>query len=215
MRALVIVDVQNDFLPGGALAVPQGDSVIPIINHLIKNEPFDFIIATQDWHPRDHCSFASTYSRKPGETVTPFGISQILWKDHCIQETAGAELAAELDQDKIDRIFHKGADKGVDSYSTFNDNAHGRSTGLAEFLQQQGVDEVYLAGLATDYCVKYSALDALKIGFKTVVVVNACKGIDLTPGDSERALQEIAAAGGVLVDYTVAKKSFCLAPLYG
>jgi nicotinamidase/pyrazinamidase len=194
MRALILVDLQNDFLPGGALAVPEGDQVIAVANRL--QPQFDLVIATKDWHPPDHASFAANHAgRKPGEVVELDGLDQILWPVHCVQGSFGSEFAAALDVESISRVFFKGVDPKVDSYSTFFDNAQRRATGLADYLYAAGVDEVFLLGLATDYCVKYSALDAVELGFRTCVVEDGCRGVDLQPGDSERALDEMREAG--------------------
>lgn len=194
MKALILVDIQNDFLPGGPLAVAQGDEVIPIANALQPR--FELVIATRDWHPPDHGSFAANHpGRRPGEIVELGGLDQILWPVHCVQGTPGADFAPGLDTARFTRIFYKGVDATIDSYSAFFDNAHRRSTGLGEFLREQGVEEVYLLGLATDYCVKFSALDALGLSMRTYIVEDGCRGVDLAPGDSERALDEIERAG--------------------
>jgi nicotinamidase/pyrazinamidase len=193
-RALILVDIQNDFLPGGALGVPDGDGVIPVANRL--QEHFDRVYATRDWHPADHGSFASQHpGRSPGEWIELGGVSQILWPDHCVQHSKGAEMAPGLDTRKIGKYFFKGRDRGIDSYSAFFDNGHLQATGLEACLREEGVDEVVLAGLATDYCVKFSALDARQLGFRTVVVEDACRGVELEPGDTDRALDEMRAAG--------------------
>jgi len=194
MRALVIVDVQNDFLPGGALAVPDGDEVIPVINGMA--ERFDAVTATQDWHPPDHGSFAANHpGLEVGEMTELNGLEQVLWPIHCVQGTPGAELSDELDTSRVEKVFHKGTDPGIDSYSTFYDNAHRQSTGLAEYLRGRGVTDVYVAGLATDYCVKFSALDAAGEGFRCFVVIDACRGVNLSAGDADKAVQEMAGAG--------------------
>lgn len=194
MKALVLVDLQNDFLPGGALPVPCGDEVIPIANRLQPR--FDLVVATQDWHPADHRSFAANHSdKKPGEVVDLNGAPQVLWPVHCVQHTPGAELAAALDKRRICKIFAKGAAPHLDSYSGFFDNGHLCSTGLGEYLREQGVDEVYVLGLATDYCVKATALDAVELGFETYLIEDACRGVNLRPGDAERAIDELRAAG--------------------
>ena len=194
MKALILVDLQNDFCPGGALAVKGGDQVIPVANELQKK--FDLVFATQDWHPKDHGSFASNHpGKKPGDRVDLFGIEQILWPDHCVQGSQGAQFVLKLDTKKIARVFQKGTDKTIDRYSTFFDNGHRKSTGLENFLKEKNVDEVYLAGLATDYCVKYSALDAAKLGLKTNVIIDACRGIDLKPGDIDHAIEEMRRSG--------------------
>lgn len=193
-RALILVDLQNDFLPGGALAVPDGDQVIPIAN---RAQPiFQVVVASQDWHPADHGSFAASHPGKlPGEEIEMAGLSQILWPIHCVQGSKGARLAPGLDTTRIERIFYKGTDPEIDSYSCFYDNGHRRSTGLTEYLDGRSIDTVYLLGLATDYCVKFSALDAVTAGYSVHLIVDGCRGIDLNPGDIERALGEMSQAG--------------------
>jgi nicotinamidase/pyrazinamidase len=193
MKALILVDIQNDFCPGGSLAVPDGDSVVPSANRLQKQ--FDLIVATQDWHPRGHGSFASAHGKPIYEVITIRGAPQTLWPDHCVQGTHGAELVSALDRARIMRIFQKGTDPEIDSYSGFLDADHAHATGLADYLRERGVDEVYLAGLATDYCVKYTALDAAQLGFRAHVIEDACRGVNIQPGDSMTALQEMRAAG--------------------
>lgn len=192
-RALLLVDVQNDFLPGGALAISEAERIIPIINAIIPL--FDLVLATKDWHPAQHISFASKHGKSPGDVVEIEGVRQELWPDHCIQGTWGAEFAPTLNTEKIEKVFYKGTDPLIDSYSAFYDNAHKRETGLAEYLKKAGVEEIYFAGLATDYCVKYSALDAAFIGLKTHVVINACQGIDLPSGSIKNAICEMQTAG--------------------
>lgn len=197
MRALILVDIQYDFLPGGALAVPDGDAVIPVANALIPR--YDLVVATQDWHPAGHGSFAANHAgRSPGEVIELGGVAQVLWPTHCVEGTRGAELAEALDRGSIARVFRKGTDPEVDSYSGFFDNGRRRSTGLGEYLQSRGVAEVVVLGLATDYCVKFTALDALSLGLRTTLVVDACRGVELSEGDVARALAEVAAAGGVV-----------------
>ncbi|MBA3709406.1 MAG: bifunctional nicotinamidase/pyrazinamidase [Planctomycetes bacterium] len=197
MRALILVDIQNDFCPGGALAVRDGDAVVSPANRLM--DACEVIVATQDWHPRDHGSFADNHpGRKPFELAELAGLAQVLWPAHCVQGTPGADFHPALDRARIQRVFPKGTDPAVDSYSGFFDNGRRRSTGLGEWLRERGVDEVVLAGLATDYCVKATALDALASGFRTTVVADACRAVDLNPGDGERALTEMRAAGCVI-----------------
>ena len=198
MNALIIVDLQNDFLPGGALAVPHGDEVIPLADELQRR--FDLVVATKDWHPADHGSFAENHlGKKPGDRIILDGIEQILWPVHCVQNTHGAEFAPSFDTSRIVHVFHKGTERNIDSYSTFFDNAHRKSTGLSEYLQEQKVTDVYLLGLATDYCVKYSALDAVTLGFKTHVVIDGCRGVELNAGDTQAAIDEMREAGVEIV----------------
>ncbi len=200
MRALLIVDLQNDFLPGGTMGVPSGNEIIPRINHL--QESFPLVVATKDWHPRNHVSFASNHGRQPGEVVEVSGLKQILWPNHCIQNTEGAQFSPELHTERIAQIFHKGVDPSIDSYSTFYDNAHARSTGLGDYLKQHQVDEIVIVGLTTDYCILYSVLDARKLGFEIIVPLETCRGIDLVPGDIDRALDEMQKVGAKIVtDY--------------
>lgn len=199
MKALILVDLQNDFLPGGALAVPQGDEVIPLADQLQSH--FDLVVATKDWHPPDHGSFAANHpGKKPGDLIILDGIEQILWPVHCVQNTQGAEFAQSFDISRIAQIFHKGTEQNIDSYSTFFDNAHRRHTGLAHYLEKRGIKEIYLMGLALDYCVKYSALDARDLGLNTYVIVDGCRGIELKAGDIDRALSEIKQSGAVLLE---------------
>lgn len=194
MNALAVVDIQYDFLPGGALAVQHGEEIIPIINRLMSE--FEIVVATQDFHPADHLSFASQHpGRAVGEQIELLGITQILWPDHCVAGTHGSELVHGLRVDLIDTVIRKGTDRELDSYSGFFDNAHRRATGLESYLREHQVDALTVAGLATDYCVKFTALDAIQLGFPTTVVTNACRGVDLIPGDVDRALEEMALAG--------------------
>ncbi|MEC7839682.1 MAG: bifunctional nicotinamidase/pyrazinamidase [Chlamydiota bacterium] len=199
MKALLIVDMQNDFLPGGALAVNEGDQIIPTINHLIESG-FDLVVASKDWHPESHSSFASTHAKAVGTCITLGNLEQMLWPNHCVQGTKGADLSSELNVDAIDFIVHKGIDEGIDSYSAFFDNGHVKSTGLTEQLKRYGVDTVYVVGVATDYCVKYSVLDSIKEGFTTYLVLNACKGVNLKPNDSLDAIKEMQAAGAIVIE---------------
>ena len=189
MKALILVDLQNDFCPGGTLAVREGDKIIPLINDLQKR--FDLVVATQDWHPQDHGSFASSHKKKVGEMIVLNGLEQVLWPDHCVQGSPGAEFVPGFDTSKIERVFKKGTDPKIDSYSCFFDNAHLKSTGLGDYLKKKGVTDVYIAGLATDYCVKFSALDATQLGFKTHVIADATRGVNLKEGDVELAIQEM------------------------
>ena len=192
--ALIIVDVQNDFLPGGALPVIDGDRVIPIANQLCKL--FPLIVATQDWHPSDHCSFANNHrGRKVGDLILQDGLEQMLWPAHCVQGTYGGELAAGLDVRQITRVFQKGIDPLIDSYSGLYDNGHRRSTGLSEFLKKRAVSRAFVLGLATDYCVKSTACDSAAAGFETFVVLDGCRGVEIHPGDVARAISEMQKSG--------------------
>jgi nicotinamidase/pyrazinamidase len=198
LRTLILVDIQNDFLPGGALAVPEGDRVVPVANRLMPH--FDLIVATQDWHPAHHESFASQRpGHQVGDVVDVNGLAQTLWPDHCVQGTEGAELVSGLKTERIAEVFRKGIDPGIDSYSGFYDNAWGRSTGLEEYLRERNVERFHLMGLATDYCVKFTALDARKLGFRPAVVLEGVRGVELHPGDCERAFEEMKSAGVELV----------------
>jgi nicotinamidase/pyrazinamidase len=198
MKTLLLIDIQNDFLPGGALAVREGDQIIPVVNAILSD--YDVVVATQDWHPADHGSFAANH---PGncafEQITLDGLPQTLWPIHCVQNTGGALFAPSLDTRRIQRVFPKGMNPRIDSYSGLFDNGHRASTGLSEWLKGQGVAEIDVAGLATDYCVKFTVLDALAAGFQVRVLTQACRGVDLSPGDCDRALAEMAAAGATLV----------------
>src|SRR5581483_6986296 len=159
MKALILVDLQNDFLPGGALPVPQGDTIIPLANRL--QPQFNIVVATQDWHPPNHVGFASNHpGRKPGDVVTIKGRKQKLWPVHCVQHTEGAKLAPNLQLTRVNRVFTKGTDAEIDSYSAFFDNGHLNATGLSPYLRARQITEVYILGLATEYCVKFTALDA-------------------------------------------------------
>jgi nicotinamidase/pyrazinamidase len=196
MKALLLIDIQHDFLPGGALAVPEGDQIIPLVNKL--QQQFNLVIATQDWHPAGHKSFASTHAGKqPFDQIELHGLEQVLWPDHCIQGTAGAEFSKELDTKKIEAIFRKGTNPEIDSYSGFYDNGHLKSTALADYLRSKQVDELYLAGLAGDYCVYFSAKDALQEGFKTYLIEDATRPID--KAGFEKAKGEIVKRGGHII----------------
>jgi nicotinamidase/pyrazinamidase len=198
MKTLIIVDLQNDFLPGGALAVPDGDKVIPIINDL--SQDFDLVFTTQDWHPVDHCSFAASHpNAKIGDRILIDGAEQILWPVHCVQDTHGAELAANLQPRVISARIHKGTDPRVDSYSGFFDNQRKRATGLETLLCQRGVDDLTIVGLATDYCVKATVLDARDLGFNVTVFEDACRAVNLSPADGINALAAMREAGVTVV----------------
>ncbi|MBX7067402.1 MAG: bifunctional nicotinamidase/pyrazinamidase [Parachlamydiales bacterium] len=198
MKTLIITDVQHDFLPGGSLAVPGGDEVIAVINLILPR--FNHVFATQDWHPPQHMSFASTHKKQPSETIWINGMQQILWPDHCIQNTYGAEIAESLNREQIEKIFHKGSSPDVDSYSTFFDNARKRSTGLADHLKKLHLKDLYFVGLATDYCVLYSVLDALDLQFKVWVIRDACRAINLNPRDEEKAFEKMRSHGAKIIE---------------
>jgi nicotinamidase/pyrazinamidase len=198
MRAIILVDIQNDFLPDGALAVPHGDEIIPIVNKL--QSQFEVVVMTQDFHPANHGSFAANHpGLRPYDVVNLNGLQQVLWPVHCVQGTPGAEFSMALDIRKVDRIFQKGTDPGIDSYSGFYDNGHKKATGLGDYLQEKGVTDVYVCGLATDYCVKFTALDALALGFKTFLIEDASRGVNVNVGDVEKAVGEMKDAGVGLV----------------
>ena len=193
MRAFILVDIQNDFCPGGALEVPGGDEIIPVVNGLQKK--FELVVATGDWHPPGHISFASTHGKKVGEAIRTNGIEQVLWPDHCVQNTWGAEFRSSLDTSGISRVFLKGTDPQIDSYSGFFDNQHLRSTGLEDYLKDNKVRAIYIAGLATNVCVQFTALDGVELGFETLVIEDACRGVELEPGDIDRAWENMRASG--------------------
>ncbi|TAI64189.1 bifunctional nicotinamidase/pyrazinamidase [Bradyrhizobium sp. Leo170] len=190
---LLIIDVQNDFCPGGALAVADGDAVVPVVNRLAGR--FDHVVLTQDWHPRGHSSFATSHQGSaPFETITmPYG-PQTLWPEHCVQGTAGAAFHPQLSTDKAELVIRKGFRSAIDSYSAFHENDRTTPTGLAGYLRERGLKRIFMAGLATDYCVHYSALDARRLGFETVVVESGCRAIDLS-GSLAAAHAAMAAAG--------------------
>lgn len=195
MRTLVIIDMQNDFIPGGALAVPEGDQIIPTINELQKK--FDLVIATQDWHPADHASFAVNHSgKKEFEKINLQGQEQVLWPVHCVQGTRGAEFHPNLETGKLEAIFRKGTNPGIDSYSGFYDNAHLKSTGLAGYLREKGAKELYFCGLAADYCVYFSIMDALQEDFYACLIEDATRALDKTA--FQKMKLDISEKGGLI-----------------
>lgn len=198
MTALIVVDLQNDFLPNGALEVKGGDEILFHVNHLLEM-PFTKKLATKDWHPLHHCSFASTHQKKVGEKIYLEGISQILWPDHCVQGTLGAEFCSAWNHKQIQHIFFKGTEHHIDSYSAFFDNGHRKSTDLDTYLRNHHIKKIFIAGLTTDYCVKYTVLDALQLGFQTYVVKDACKAVNLHPDDENQALDEMRKAGAQII----------------
>lgn len=198
MKALLLVDLQKDFVPGGALAVEHGNEILPLVNQLLEQD-FDLIVATKDWHPLDHGSFAANHGKHEGDRINLEGLEQILWPVHCVQGTVGAEFAPGWNSEKVNQVFYKGTDKKIDSYSTFFDNGHRKSTGLEDFLRKHQITDLYMAGFATDYCVKFSVLDACKLGFKTFVIEDACRGVNLKAEDSANAIEEMRQAGAVII----------------
>ncbi len=198
MKALILVDIQNDFLPGGALAVPEGDQVIPVANALSAH--FDLVVATQDHHPAHHGSFAANHpDRELYEVVDLNGLEQVLWPVHCVQGTPGGDFAADLNLESVHQFVPKGTDSGIDSYSGFFDNGQKKSTGLDDYLRSKDVDELYIMGLAADFCVKFTALDAAALGYRTHVIVDGTRGVNLTPDATEKAFEEMEGAGIKLV----------------
>lgn len=196
MKALLLIDIQNDFVKEGSLAVPDGNEIIPVVNKL---QPlFDLIVATQDWHPQNHKSFASNHSgKKPFDIIELNGLQQVLWPDHCVQGSKGAEFCSELDMNKTEAIFRKGTNAEIDSYSGFYDNGHFKTTGLADYLRGKQITKVYLAGLAGDYCVYFSAKDALQQGFETYVIHDAVRAI--SDEDFAKAKKDILAKAGSII----------------
>ncbi|MDQ8039589.1 MAG: bifunctional nicotinamidase/pyrazinamidase [Rickettsiella sp.] len=208
-RALILVDLQNDFMPTGVLPVPCGDEVIPLAN--ILQAYFECIIATQDWHPNDHGSFAANHpGLLPGDRIELSGLSQILWPIHCVQGTMGADFVKSLKMDRVTKIFQKGSDSTIDSYSAFFDNAHRKSTGLDDYLMTQQIRILYIMGLALDYCVKYTVLDACQLGFKTYLIQDACRGVNLNKEDSAVAIQEMQRAGAHIIQSADVFRKFIL-----
>ena len=193
-KALIVIDVQNDFCPGGALTVTGGDEIVPMVNRLIGE--FDHVVLTQDWHPAGHSSFATVHPGKnPFETTEmPYG-TQTLWPDHCVQGTNGAAFHADLEWTKAELVIRKGFRPAIDSYSAFFENDRTTPTGLAGYLRERGISDLTLVGLATDFCVAYSALDAVRSGFKATVLLDACRAIDL--GGSLAAMKDEMAKAGV------------------
>lgn len=194
MQALILVDIQNDFLPGGALEVPDGDEIISVAND--AQQFFSIIVASQDWHPQIHKSFASQHAGKTiHEIVQLGGLKQTLWPDHCVQGTSGADFPESLNQSRFTNVVHKGTNPVIDSYSAFFDNGRRQSTGLHEYLQEENVESVFIMGLAIDYCVLYTAMDAVSLGYKTWLIKDGCRGVDLVAGDILRAMDKMKRAG--------------------
>lgn len=196
MKTLIIVDAQIDFMPGGALEVKGGDRIIPVINKILPQ--FDLVVATQDWHPRNHKSFAVNHSgKKEFEIIELNGLEQKLWPPHCVQETKGADFHPDLKTGRIEAIFRKGMDPEIDSYSGFYDNGHKKSTGLSGYLREKGATELYFCGLAADICVYFSLLDALKEGFSATLIEDAA--VPLIPEEFGRIKDDIQQNGGKII----------------
>ncbi len=196
MKALIVVDLQNDFVPGGSLAVPRGDEIIPLVNKI--QEKFDLVVATQDWHPKSHLSFASNH---PGKNVFDVvmlnGLEQVLWPDHCVQGEKGALFSRNFDDRRVEAIFRKGTDPSIDSYSGFFDNGRKKSTGLGDYLRGRGVRQVYLCGLAAEFCVLYTALDAIELGFETYYLEDVTRS--LSQEGFKQAKEQVLQRGGKLL----------------
>jgi nicotinamidase/pyrazinamidase len=191
--ALIVIDVQNDFCPGGALAVEGGDKIIPTINKLMPL--FPLVVATKDWHPQGHVSFASQHDKEPGTVIEVHGDKTVLWPDHCVQGTDGAEFRTSLDVTGINLVLHKGTKKGLDSYSAFFENDHQTPTGLEHYLKGLGISKIFVVGLAEDVCVYFTATDGRKVGFDVSVVSDATRGVDLPEGNLEKARTDMQQKG--------------------
>lgn len=201
MRALIVIDLQNDFMPGGPLGVSGAREVLPLVNTLMPR--FDVVVATQDWHPADHGSFAANHEgRKPFEEIAFNGLQQTLWPVHCVQGTAGAEFVEELDTDHFVAVVRKGTDKTVDSYSGFADNGNRNRSGLAGLLSERGVTEVYVCGVATDFCVNFTARDAAAAGFRVFLIEDACRGVAMTPSAIPEAIKGLQDLGVTITTST-------------
>lgn len=198
MRALVLVDLQYDFMPGGSLAVAHGDDVVPVARAVMPY--FDTVVATQDWHPATHASFAANHpGTRIGDVVEVAGAPQVMWPAHCVQGTRGAELHDGLDRARITAVFRKGEDPAIDSYSGFFDNGHQKATGLGEWLGARGVTQLYVLGLATDYCVKFTVLDGRQLGLDVVLIEDGCRAVNLAPDDGAAAVAAMRDAGAMVV----------------
>ena len=208
MKALILVDIQNDFCPGGALAVNHGNEVVAVANRLSKSGAFNYIVLTQDWHPQEHRSFASNNDgAKVGTLGELNGLPQVWWPDHCVWNTPGSELHKNLLTGRANLIIRKGMDKAVDSYSGFFDN-DGSPVGLGSYLKERSAREVYIMGLATDYCIKFTALDCVKLGFDTYLIEDGCRAVNINPDDGDKAIEEMKAAGiKVVHSDTLTKRS--------
>jgi nicotinamidase/pyrazinamidase len=198
MRALILVDLQYDFFPGGALAVPRGDETLAVAQRLLPH--FETVVATQDWHPPEHKSFATSHpGTSPGQVIDLGGLPQVLWPVHCVQGTRGAELHDSLDRSRITAVFPKGTNPEIDSYSGFFDNGRRQATGLGEWLAARGVSQLYVLGVATDYCVKATVIDGIELGHEVWVIEDGCRAVDLQPDDGEHALREMRGYGATVI----------------
>jgi len=198
-KALVIVDLQRDFCPGGALAVNEGDTIVPAVNSLTQS--FYKVVATRDWHPEKHISFASRHPGKNVQDTLKLGnIEQVLWPDHCVPGTPGAEFHPDLDQRNLDLIISKGTSPELDSYSGFFENDHLTPTGLDGYLKNLGINDLAVCGLATDYCVYFTVMDALKLGYRVDLVIDCVRGVDFPPGNVKTRLEEMENAGARLIE---------------
>lgn len=196
MKALIVVDLQNDFVPGGSLAVPRGDEIIPLVNKI--QEKFDLVVATQDWHPKSHLSFASNHpGKKVFDIIMLNGLEQVLWPDHCVQGEKGALFSRNFDDRRVEAIFRKGTDQSIDSYSGFFDNGRKKSTGLGDYLRGRGVRQVYVCGLAAEFCVLYTALDAIELGFETYYLEDVTRS--LSQEGFKQAKEQVLQRGGKLL----------------
>jgi nicotinamidase/pyrazinamidase len=194
MRALLLVTIQNDFLPDGPLPVPRGDEVVAVANRLTP--VFELVVAIQDWHPREHGGFASNHpGKKPGDLIILDGQPQILWPDHCVQDTPGASFASGLDVTEIDHVIRTGTDPAIDSFSGFFDNGQRRATDLHTYLKAAGASELYVMGLATEYCVRWTVLDGIDLGYRVTLIEDGCRGIGLRHNDIPEALNEMGERG--------------------
>jgi len=201
MNALIVVDLQNDFMPGGPLGVAGATHIIDTVNALMPH--FELVVATQDWHPSHHGSFAVNHpNKKPGDVIKLHGLDQILWPTHCVQNTKGAAFVDRLHTNMFNHIVQKGTDPTVDSYSGFFDNGHKNRTNLDQIMRDDHIQTVYICGVATDYCVRFTAMDAITCGFGVKLIADACRGVDLEEGDVDTALDDMCAAGVILTNST-------------
>jgi nicotinamidase/pyrazinamidase len=199
MRALILVDLQYDFLPGGALAVAHGDETLAVARRLMPR--FETVVATQDWHPSNHASFAANHpGMQPGQQIDLDGLPQVLWPTHCVEGTRGAELHDDIDQRRLAAVIRKGEDPRVDSYSGFFDNGRRKATGLDAWLKEHRIQQLYVLGVATDYCVKATVIDALELGYEVWLIEDGCRAVNLAPGDGDKAVNIMRGHGATIID---------------